>query len=239
MAIAPRKKTTVTATREKPAAAATRKKSAVTAPNKKPAAKRTKASTVPDASIRKIGDATVRLHSLLKELGHTRKLEKSASTMPDARDRLSFIDRSMHEASEKTLSAAEDSVPLLGNNRAACADLSMRLASQRFKEHRALVDEAVSRLGEIAAAEERVHHNLMQIMEAQEFRDVAGQMVNKIVEAAAEIENILLDILKEYAPDAKDSLISTQGLTAGPGLKTKDNVNGQDEVDDLLASMGF
>jgi chemotaxis protein CheZ len=88
-------------------------------------------------------------------------------------------------------------------------------------------------------AEETVHHNLMQIMEAQEFRDVAGQMVNKIVDAAVEIENILLDILKEYAPDSKDSLISTEGLTAGPGQKAKDSVNGQDEVDDLLASLGL
>lgn len=209
---------------------------------KKPtsAAARKKTSTVPAASIQKIGDATARLHHLLKELGHTRNLEKTAATMPDARDRLSFIDRSMHEASEKTLSAVEDSVPLLSNNRAACSDLSMRLADIRFKEHRALLDETVSMLGEIAAAEERVHHNLMQIMEAQEFRDVAGQMVNKIVGAAAEIENILLDILKEYAPDTKDSLISTQGLTAGPGLnKAKESVSGQDEVDDLLASMGF
>ncbi len=212
------------ATAKKPATAATRKK----------------ASTVPAASIQKIGDATARLHHLLKELGHTRNLEKTAATMPDARDRLSFIDRSMHEASEKTLSAVENSIPLLSNNRAVCSDLSMRLADIRFKEHRELLDETVSMLGEIAAAEERVHHNLMQIMEAQEFRDVAGQMVNKIVEAAAEIEGILLDILKEYAPDTKDSLISTQGLTAGPGHnKTKESVSGQDEVDDLLASMGF
>ena len=76
-------------------------------------------------------------------------------------------------------------------------------------------------------------------MEAQEFRDVAGQMVNKIVVAAVEIENILLELVKEYAPNSNDSLIGTHGLTAGPGLKTSDNVNGQDEVDDLLASMGF
>lgn len=200
---------------------------------------RKKRSALPDAKVEKIGRATARLHQLLKELGHTRRLEKSASTMPDARDRLSFIDKSMHEASEKAISAVEISIPLTNSSRAACADLSGRLSGARFKEHGSLIDEVVSRLGEIAAAEEVVHHNLMQIMEAQEFRDVAGQMVNKIVDAAVEIENILLDILKEYAPDAKDSLISSKGLTAGPGLKTKDSVNGQDEVDDLLASLGF
>jgi chemotaxis protein CheZ len=200
---------------------------------------RKKREVLPDAKVDNIGHAAARLHRLLKELGHTRNLEKSASTMPDARDRLSFIDKSMHEASEKTISAVEASMPLTKRNRAACSDLSARLSDANFGKHGKLVEETVSILGEIAAAEEIVHHNLMQIMEAQEFRDVAGQMVNKIVDAAVEVESILLDLLKEYAPDTKDSLISTHGLTAGPGLKTEDNVNGQDEVDDLLASMGF
>lgn len=200
---------------------------------------RKKSTALPDAKVEKIALATARLHSILKELGHTRRLEKSASTMPDARERLSFIDKSMHEASEKTISAVEASLPLTGRNRTTCGELSMRLADAHFGEHQELVMETISKLGEIATAEESVRHNLMQIMEAQEFRDVAGQMVNKIVVAAVEIENILLDLLKEYAPNTKDSLISTEGLTAGPGHQTKDSVNGQDEVDDLLASLGL
>lgn len=195
-----------------------------------------KKSTV-DARVKKIGLATAQLHRILKELGHTRHLEKSASTMPDARERLSFIDKSMHDASEKTISAVEASLPLTSRNRAACGELSMRLADTGFTEHQPLIMDAISKLGEMAMAEEAVRHNLMQIMEAQEFRDLAGQMVNKIVNAAVEIESILLDILKEYAPDSKDSLISTEGLTAGPGQLS--SVNGQDEVDDLLASLGF
>lgn len=202
-------------------------------------APRKKRSALPDARVEKIGIATARLHRILKELGHTRHLEKSASTMPDARERLSFIDKSMHDASERTISAVEDSLPLTTRNRATCAELSMRLADASFTDNQPLVQDAISKLGEIAMAEEAVHHNLLQIMEAQEFRDVAGQMVNKIVDAAVEIENILLDILKEYAPNAKDSLISTAGLTAGPGRQTNDSVNGQDEVDDLLASLGL
>jgi chemotaxis protein CheZ len=198
-----------------------------------------KNDSVHSSQVDKIGKATARLHRLLKELGHSRNLEKSASTMPDARDRLTFIDQSMHEASEKAISAVEASIPLLKSNRLACSELSVRLSDTNFIEHGPLVAETISRLGEISAAEESVHHNLMQIMEAQEFRDVAGQMVNKIVVAAVEIENILLELVKEYAPNSNDSLISTHGLTAGPGLKTAENVNGQDEVDDLLSSLGF
>ncbi|MEJ1959935.1 MAG: protein phosphatase CheZ [Nitrosomonadales bacterium] len=200
---------------------------------------RKKRAALPDANVEKVGQAAAHLHRLLKELGHTRNLEKSAATMPDARERLSFIDKSMHEASEKTISAVEASIPLIKGNRSTCGALTMQLSDANFGKHGKLVEETISLLGEIAAAEEIVHHNLMQIMEAQEFRDVAGQMVNKIVAAAAEVENILLDLLKEYAPDAKDSLISTKGLTAGPGLTSVDNMNGQDEVDDLLGSLGF
>ncbi len=194
---------------------------------------------LPDQRVESIGRATARLHKLLKELGHTRGLEKTASTMPDARDRLSFIDRSMHEASEKTISAVEATIPLTNSNHAACASLATRLSDAEFAENSALITEAVSLLGEIAASEEIIHHNLLQIMEAQEFRDVAGQMVNKIVDAAVEIETILVEILIEYAPNVQDSLISKAGLTAGPNLKGENSVNGQDEVDDLLASLGL
>jgi len=187
-----------------------------------------------------IGRAAARLHHLLKELGHVKGLQQSASTMPDARARLSFIDQSMHEASEKTLSAVENSLPLTEATQKSCARMAKQLSNAEDLAHHALVQSTVSNLGEIAAAQETLHHNLLQIMEAQEFRDIAGQMVNKILSAAEEIEKILLDILREYAPNTKDSLISKEGPTAGPAIKAgPDGVNGQDEVDDLLSSMGF
>ena len=202
--------------------------------------RKSKASAaIVDPQVKRIGEATARLHSLLKDLGYSKNLEKSAATVTDARDRLSFIDRSMHDASEKTISAVEASLPLLSNNRMGCGDMAARLSDANFGENRPLIEEAISLFGEIAAGEEVVHHNMLQIMETQEFRDIAGQMVNKIVNAAVEIENILLEILKEYAPDTKDSLISKEGLTAGPSIGKDDSISGQDDVDDLLSSLGL
>ena len=191
-------------------------------------------------NVNTIGHAVAKLHRLLKELGHVRGLQQSAATMPDARDRLSFIDQIMHEASEKVISAVEASLPLTDKSRCTCTELSVQLSDAKDLAHHMLVQNTISRLGEIAASEEILHHNLLQIMEAQEFRDVAGQMVNKILDAAVEIENILLDILREYAPDQNDSLIKSEGLTAGPAVRPQaDGVSSQDEVDDLLASLGF
>ena len=192
--------------------------------------------TLSPAKVDNIGRAAAKLHRLLKELGHSQGLQQSAATMPDARDRLSFIDQTMHEASEKTISAVENSLPLTESTRSACADLAERLSGSPDLAHHAEVQVTISRLGEIAAAEEMLRHNLLQIMEAQEFRDVAGQMVNKILDAAVEIEKILLELLREHAPDGQTgSLIRTDGLTAGPSLgKQNDDLQG-----DLLASMGF
>ncbi len=197
------------------------------------------AAPIIDPTVKRIGLATARLHELLKNLGHSRNLEKTAATMTDARDRLSFVDKAMHEASEKTISSVEDSLPLINQNRAVIGDLSMRLAEASAKEYAALIAETVTVLGEIASNEERVRSSLMLIMEAQEYRDLAGQMVNKIVGAAVEIEVILLDILKEYAPTTKDSLISKEGLTAGPNLGKEADITGQDDVDDILSSLGL
>lgn len=195
---------------------------------------------VSDKKIEDIGRAAARLHRLLKEMGHVKGLQQSASTMPDARARLSFIDETMHEASEKTLSAIESSLPLTVATRQTCASMAEQLSDAQDLAHHALVQQTISNLGNIASTEETLHHNLLLIMEAQEFRDVAGQMVNKILSAAEEIEVILLDILRQYAPNSHDSLISKEGLTSGPAVKTElDGVNGQDEVDDLLSSMGF
>jgi chemotaxis protein CheZ len=198
-----------------------------------------KAQPVVDPTVKRIGQATARLHELLKDLGHSRGLEQSAATMTDARDRLSFVDKAMHEASEKTISSVEDALPLINRNRAVIGDLSMRLKEASAKEYAALITESVKVFGEVASNDEKVYGSLMQIMETQEFRDLAGQMVNKIVGAAVEIENILLDILKEYAPSTKDSLISKEGLTAGPSMNKEADISGQDDVDDILSSLGL
>lgn len=174
------------------------------------------------------------------DLAQTRGLQQSAATMPDARARLNFIDTTMHEASEKTISAVESSLPLSSKISTACADISIRLSDSNIAQQ-PLIVEALSILGEIASAQETLHHNLLQIMEAQEFRDLAGQVVKKILDASQEIETILLGILPEHvSPTMEHSLIKSEGLTAGPAINgAGKNSNGQDDVDDLMASMGF
>lgn len=192
------------------------------------------------ARVNNIGHAVAKLHRLLKDLGHAEGLKQSAATMPDARERLSFIDQTMHNASEKTISAVENSLLLTKHARNTRSHLVGQLSTDEHLAHLPLIQQTLSHLGEVTATEEALRQHLLAIMEAQGFRDVAGQMVNKIVVAAVEIEKILLDLLREYAPNANDSLIQQESLTAGPRFKpATDDVKGQDQVDDLLSSLGF
>lgn len=192
------------------------------------------------ARVNKIGHAVAKLHRLLTELGHAKGLQQSAATMPDARARLTFIDQTMHEASEKTIGAVENSLQLTEGTRNARSRLVGELSRAEHLTGLPLIQDTLAHLDQVSATEEQLRQHLLQIMEAQEFRDVAGQMVNKIVDAAVEIEKILLDLLREHAPHGEQSLISAEGLTAGPAHQSdKDGVAGQDEVDDLLASLGL
>jgi chemotaxis protein CheZ len=202
--------------------------------------KRKHHSPLSPTRVNNIGHAVAKLHRLLNDLGHARGLKQSASTMPDARERLSFIDQTMHEASEKTLGAVEHSLQLTEHTRHARQQIVAQLTTADHLAHLPLVQQTLSHLHEVTATEETLRQHLLLIMETQEFRDVAGQMVNKIVDAAVEIEKILLDILREYAPDANDSLINSEGLTAGPNHQTTSpGLKDQDQVDDLLAALGL
>lgn len=167
-------------------------------------------------------------------------LHRSVATMPDAREHLVFIDKAMHEASEKSISAVESSLPLVSKASTMCAELSMRMSDSDIAQH-PLLQDAISIMGELASTQEVLRENLMHIMEAQEFRDVAGQVVNKIVAATQEVETTLISQLpKNLAPQAAQSFIKSEGLTSGPAVQSSpDGVKGQDEVDDLMSSLGF
>ncbi len=190
--------------------------------------------------MQRIGHATARLHKLLKQQGHIDGLQQSASTMPDARERLSFIDDTMHDASEKSLQAVETAMPLATQTQHSCSALAEQLANTPELAQHALIGETIQQLQLLANNQQQIQQQLTAIMEAQAFRDIAGQMVDKLVDAAVEIESILLELLQEYAPDDQHSLIRKDGLTSGPAMKGDTNsVTNQDDVDDLLSSLGF
>jgi len=85
------------------------------------------------------------------------------------------------------------------------------------------------------------HAQLTEIMMAQDFQDLTGQVIKKIVSLAQELESSLMSVLLEVVPETKRTE-EVNSLMNGPVVSAEgrtDVVVNQEQVDDLLDSLGF
>lgn len=193
----------------------------------------------------RIGQMTRKLHDTLRELGYDRKLEDTAKAIPDARQRLAYIAQMTEQAASKVLNATDIAQPLQDALQQGAGDLQGRwnqlfagqLTGEGFK---ALVHDTRAFLGTVEANTQATNAQLMEIMMAQDFQDLTGQVIKKVVEMAQRLETELLQVLIESMPD--DLKVETGGLLNGPVISAagrEDVVTNQEQVDDLLESLGF
>ncbi|NWG87453.1 MAG: protein phosphatase CheZ [Hydrogenophilaceae bacterium] len=193
-----------------------------------------------------IGQMTRGLHDLLRELGLDKTIEKVASDLPDNRDRLNYIATMTAQAAERTLTAAEAVQPIqdkLGNTARDLAGKWDRLFSKQLgvDEFRALVKDTQSYLHQVPQQTEASNTQLMEIIMAQDFQDLTGQVIKKVLEAAQALEKQLVALLLETTPEDKRSTVRP-GLLEGPIINAagrSDVVSSQEQVDELLESLGF
>lgn len=200
----------------------------------------------PERVFSQLGQMTRGLHNLLRELGYDKTLEKVASTMPDNRDRLNYIAAMTAQAAERTLNAAEAAQPLQNQLGQAAADLSgkwdklfnKQLGVAEFKD---LVRDTRGYLKDVPQRTEATNAQLMEIIMAQDFQDLTGQVIKKVLEAAQNLETQLLALLIETTPEDKRQVVDNS-LLNGPVINAagrSDVVTSQEQVDDLLESLGF
>lgn len=201
---------------------------------------------VPAHVFAQLGQMTRGLHNLLRELGYDKTLEKVANELPDNRDRLNYIAAMTAQAAERTLNAAEVAQPIQAKMGDTARDLSsqwQRLNNRQLgvDEFKALVADTQSFLASVPAQTESTNAQLMEIILAQDFQDLTGQVIKKILEGAQRLESQLLALLIETTPEDKRSTVAP-GLLNGPVVNTmgrNDVVTSQEQVDDLLESLGF
>ena len=198
----------------------------------------------PPDVFQQLGAITRQLHDALTQLGVMPKLQQAAGSLPDARSRLGYIAKKTGEAADKVL----DSVDQAKAEHGRIAEQTRRVAQAIVADPvRAVASGAVMNfVGEVERATERIDRHLTDIMLAQDFHDLTGQVVAKVVALAGDLEDSLLKLLVQAAPgDAVAPKSAASGAAAaleGPqveaGART-DVVANQGEVDDLLASLGF
>jgi chemotaxis protein CheZ len=187
-----------------------------------------------------IGAITRMLHDALQQLGVMPKLQQAADGLPDARSRLNYIASKTAQAAEKVL----DSVDQAKQEHQHIAAETRRLAAALIADPvRAVASGAVMNfVGDVDARTGRIDRHLTDIMLAQDFHDLTGQVVAKVVTLATDLEDNLLKLLVQVVPPEQREKITDMAALQGPVVDTdsrSDVVKSQSEVDDLLASLGF
>jgi chemotaxis protein CheZ len=194
-----------------------------------------------------IGMLTRQLHDSLNGLGLTAKVKDWAGDLPDARSRLSYIARLTGEAAEKVLNR----VDMAKAQHDHIAAETRRIGALIVKDPVAAVAKGhvMNFISDVEVATKEIDLHLTEIMMAQDFHDLTGQVIAKVVNLAANIEEQLIQLLIQTAPaetTVKAPVVATPmahtPILSGPVVNPEGNpdvVSGQSEVDDLLASLGF
>lgn len=204
----------------------------------------------------RLGEITRQLHEALKELGYMPALKDAVGELPDARSRLEYIARLTGEAAEKVLNRVDEAKA----EQSTVIEASRQLVDTigRVPGLKWAMPELLEWSNKIQAAAERTDHHLTEIMMAQDFHDLTGQVIKKVVTLASTLEQQLVQLLVETAPYADEAAAGSAQADAGAAGTTatssarrepfgpvvnpegrSDVVTSQQQVDELLASLGF
>lgn len=198
-----------------------------------------------DEMLSRIGHVTRALHDNLSGLGFDKMLEQVASEIPDARDRLNYVARMTEQAAERVLNATDEATPLQTELSTEATKLGEQWQAILDKpslksEYNAVVQDTMAFLALTEKNTAATKALLMDIMMAQDFQDLTGQVIKKITSLAQDLEKQLVQVLVDFSPQATKKEEET--LMNGPQIdphNTVDVVASQEQVDDLLDSLGF
>ena len=213
-----------------------------------------------DRILARIGQLTRTLRDSMRELGLDKQVEAAAQAVPDARDRLKYVATMTEQAAERALNAIELAKPVQEAMQTEAQSLDARWAKWYEAplaqgEAGELLAQTRTFLQSVPERTQATNAQLLEIMLAQDFQDLTGQVIKKITDVVYLIEQQLLGVLLEnIAPERREQFAasaaalmssatgSPEGLLNGPQINPEgrsDVVQGQSQVDDLLASLGF
>jgi chemotaxis protein CheZ len=199
-----------------------------------------------DTVFTRLGRMTRELHNSLRELGYDQILKDTVRGIPDARERLSYIAQMTEQAASRVLNAIEIAQPIQN----AVHDQSTALATRWEKvfkrelsgnDFKVLATETHAFLCDLPVQSKATNEQLMAIMLAQDFQDLTGQVIKKVVDMAQVMETQLLQLLFEAMP-VELRAEAPEGMMNGPVINARgrtDVVSSQSQVDELLESLGF
>lgn len=200
-----------------------------------------------------IGKLTRQLHDSLTNFQLDPKIANLATDdIPDAKERLNYVMSMTEQAANKTMDAVDSSLPLADkiNNDIATLKpewdklMQRQLELGEFKSLCYALNDFLQVAEKDAA---QIHLYMTEIMMAQDFQDLTGQVIKRVIELVKEVEDSLIHLLTVFGEPSKESINEVEAIDDNNGVEgpiidaenREDAVSNQDEVDDLLSSLGF
>ena len=197
-----------------------------------------------------IGKLTRQLHDALGTCRDDERIADIAKNeIPDARERLNYVITKTEESAHRTLDIIENVLPL-SEDLEKRAD-TMRGDWQRFvrremdvEEFRKLSTQIEAFLNQVCDDSTRIKQDLSEVMLAQDYQDITGQVIRQVISLVQEVEASLVNVIRHVGNEGatQENNPMKDILAEGPQINKEDNPNvmsGQDDVDDLLSSLGF
>ena len=186
-----------------------------------------------------LGNITRVLHDTMQQLGVMPKLQIATDGLPDARSRLSYIATKTAAAANKVLNSVD--AAKVEHNQISDATRAMAAMIVADPVKAVATGAVLNFVHEVETSTKRIDDHLTDIMMAQDFHDLTGQVVAKVVTLANDLEDSLVKLLIQVVPEGVREQVDPNVLN-GPVVNPEgrtDVVSNQGEVDDLLASLGF
>lgn len=200
-----------------------------------------------------IGKLTRQLHDSLTNFQLDSRLSDLATAdIPDAKERLNYVITRTEEAANKTMDAVESIFPIVDKIseqvRAVNPSWTKLMNNEiELKEFKTLCVDIDSLLVTTGKETSHIHSLMTDVLMAQDFQDLTGQVIRKVIDLVREVEDSLINMLTAFGISAENIQANAQpkvgeNLVEGPIVNAKDRddvVEDQDDVDDLLSSLGF
>lgn len=191
----------------------------------------------------RLGGIVRLLHDSLRELGYDKAISDASHQIVDAQDRLEYVASLTEQAANKVLNTLDDGMPaqdVLSKRSKEMEDRWVALFAGKLsiEEFKVLANDSKAFATFVCDATEKEKARLLEIMMAQDFQDITGQLIKKVVIITKAVEKELAELLRDNAPPSvREKLAKPVALMQGPSVPTV--AMDQDNVDDLLADLGF
>jgi chemotaxis protein CheZ len=209
-----------------------------------------------DAILKRVGNLTRMLRMSIRELGLDREVESAAKAIPDARDRLSYIASMTEKAADRVLDSVDIISPLQRDIQERTAAYKSKISKLTSGQPITISSDELKDLTDYLNLVEMhsvtTSTELTEITMAQDYQDLTGQVIKKMIPLINSIENQLVQVLMDASPEkTRDIHVKrmtgemsgtddTHSNLSGPRINKDDNnSSNQNQVDNLLDELGF